>query len=858
MNRFETTNRTTQAGSPTNSRSVSAAWTSFWFPMLMTQVFLCSSLYADAVNWSDRVRVGDRSTGVVAAGDFDRDGQMDVAYSRNGGFQWYRGPSFDGDDDEYNIGDGFGTSYAATAADMNNDGWVDLVASDGTIGSSDPGELYVFLNPGNAAAVTQPWQRIVAYRNNDGTPRHPNDLEVHDMDGDGRLDIVIRSWTESKRFVIAFQNDDIDNWTVRTIDREDGGRSEGLAVGDIDNDGRPEIVASGEFLDNDNGWRSGGLTATIDDAFLREPVKTAIGDLDRDGQVDDIVMAKAERQGLIYIAWYRRVGNPVDGADAWERVILKNNVTNYHAIEVADFDNDGHTDVLAGTGFNGSQGISIFYGTNNGGDWAEDVVSTTEQLYVASIVDLDLDGDLDIVGPQRWQNAVHAYFNQRVNGDPANDEPPLAPSNLQATAVTSDRISLQWSDNANNETEFTIERRGGGSTGFEAIASVTANTSTFTDLVIPNTSYDYRVFARNGNGSSAFSNVASVTTPAPPVPDVEPPSTPTALRATTVTFNRIDLTWAPSSDNTGIVGYRVYVDGMLNASATDPRFTIGGVQPETRYLIEVSAVDSSDNESDRSSRIIVDTPSRPSVSESLIAHWTLDETSGDTVSETTGNLVGTTRGMPQWQPDAGRFGGALQFSGGEDAVDIGPLDVIGNGLTLAAWVRPISFADGANEGRIISKASGTLEQQHVWMLSLFENGTALRLRLSTNDGGTTTLISAEGVVPLGQWTHVAATYDGVRIRLYVDGDEVSSLAKTGDITVDATVSVSLGNQPDGVDPKGLNGELDDVYIFDRAFDTEEIIALRDGAQLDQDPNDSVAPLPPANLRLTSADQLKED
>ena len=812
---------------------------------------------ADSVSWSERVRVGDRSTGIIATGDFDRDGVVDVAYSRNGGFQWYRGPRYDGDTDEFDIGAGFGTSYGGTAADMNNDGWIDLVASDGTLGSEDPGELYVFLNPGRTQAITEPWQRIVVYRFDDGTPRHPNDLVVHDMDSDGRLDIVVRSWTESKRFIIAFQDASIDEWTVRSIARPDGNRAEGMAVGDIDNDGRPEIIASGEFLDSDDNWRTGNVAGfTLDDAFLRQAVKTRVADLDNDGQDDDIVMAKAERQELIYIAWYKLVGDPADGASAWDRTILKDNVTNYHAIEVADFDGDGHSDVLAGTGFNGSQGIRIFYGEDNGRRWTESFVSTTEQLYVASVIDLDADGDLDIVGPQRWQNAVHAYYNQSGGTSPSDDQTPAAPSGLQAIALSERSVSLQWQDNANNETEFDIQRSTVGDDNFRTIASIPANVTAYTDsdTLFPDTAYAYRVLARNGNGVSTFSNIASVTTPAPPVTDITPPTRPTALRATQVGFNRIELDWGPSSDDIGVVQYNVYANGIRVVETTETRASIVNAQSDTNYVVEVSALDASDNESQRSASIQVMTPPRPSTSAALVAHWPLDQMSGDEVGETAGQFSGMVTGEPQWQPNSGQYAGALRFNGGADAVDVTGLNVGGTGVTLAAWIQPLSFADGANEGRIISKAAGSTEQQHFWMLSLFEDGSAVRFRLKTQNGETTTLVGPISTVALGQWSHVAATYDGDQMRVYVDGVEVASSSKSGDIATDVNVGVALGNQPEGVDTKPFVGLIDDVYVFDRAFDAAEIVAVMAGDELSQNPTDSARPMPPTNLRVVAPPQ----
>jgi hypothetical protein len=90
---------------------------------------------------------------------------------------------------------------------------------------------------------------------------------------------------------------------------------------------------------------------------------------------------------------------------------------------------------------------------------------------------------------------------------------PAAPSNLQATAVSSTEIDLSWRDNSSNETGFSIEAVRNG--GFQEIGTVGAN-STGAQIVNlqPQTSYTFRVRARNASGTSAASNQVTVTTPA--------------------------------------------------------------------------------------------------------------------------------------------------------------------------------------------------------------------------------------------------------------------------------------------------------------------------------------------------------
>jgi hypothetical protein len=90
--------------------------------------------------------------------------------------------------------------------------------------------------------------------------------------------------------------------------------------------------------------------------------------------------------------------------------------------------------------------------------------------------------------------------------------PPAAPTSLVATAATDTQINLTWTDNANNESGFEIERSPDGST-WALRATVGANTTSYSDTgLTPNTIYYYRVRAYNANGYSAYSNTASATT----------------------------------------------------------------------------------------------------------------------------------------------------------------------------------------------------------------------------------------------------------------------------------------------------------------------------------------------------------
>ena len=126
---------------------------------------------------------------------------------------------------------------------------------------------------------------------------------------------------------------------------------------------------------------------------------------------------------------------------------------------------------------------------------------------------------------------------------------PAPPSNLTATAASTSQIDLKWKDNSGNETKFLINRKTGAGGTWSQIATVGANTTTYTNAgLAANTVYFYRVQAYNSLGSSAWSNEASAKTPSPPVPS--PPAPPSNLTAIAAAPGlSINLNWKDNSGN---------------------------------------------------------------------------------------------------------------------------------------------------------------------------------------------------------------------------------------------------------------------------------------------------------------------
>lgn len=97
--------------------------------------------------------------------------------------------------------------------------------------------------------------------------------------------------------------------------------------------------------------------------------------------------------------------------------------------------------------------------------------------------------------------------------DGAGGAPPPAPSALSATAMSSSEIDLTWTDNADDESGFEIERSLNGNNQWASIAAVDPNVTSYPDTgLAAATTYFYRLLAYNNNGDSPYSNIDSATT----------------------------------------------------------------------------------------------------------------------------------------------------------------------------------------------------------------------------------------------------------------------------------------------------------------------------------------------------------
>jgi chitodextrinase len=187
---------------------------------------------------------------------------------------------------------------------------------------------------------------------------------------------------------------------------------------------------------------------------------------------------------------------------------------------------------------------------------------------------------------------------------PADATPPSVPTGLSTTSIQSTSVALTW--------DAATDAGGSGLRDYRvyrdnALLATVAGT-TYTDTAVaPSTQYSYQVSARdNANNESSRSTVLAVTT----LGDTTPPSVPTGLITTTVQQTSVALAWNAATDTggSGLRDYRVYRDNVLLGIVIGTTYTDVTVVGNTQYSYEVAARDNANNESSRSTAVVVNTP----------------------------------------------------------------------------------------------------------------------------------------------------------------------------------------------------------------------------------------------------------
>jgi hypothetical protein len=205
------------------------------------------------------------------------------------------------------------------------------------------------------------------------------------------------------------------------------------------------------------------------------------------------------------------------------------------------------------------------------------------------------------------------------------------------------------------------------------------------------------------------------------------------------------------------------------------------------------------------------------VDPALVGWWKFDEGSGAVAADSSGNgNDGTLHGPVEWVAE-GKIGGAMAFTGPYNYVLVPNDNTLNptNTLTIAAWINP----SWTGNNRILQKSSGGGDNQYR-LLKEWGNNMVFHLPGLSPDR-----LEFVGLPPAGEWTHLAATYDGSSMKVYYNGVVAGQQASTGKMTV-SDGNLCIGTKhvtaPAGDE---YNGMLDDVRIYNGALTASEIIVL---------------------------------
>ena len=211
-----------------------------------------------------------------------------------------------------------------------------------------------------------------------------------------------------------------------------------------------------------------------------------------------------------------------------------------------------------------------------------------------------------------------------------------------------------------------------------------------------------------------------------------------------------------------------------------------------------------------------DATDNPHSENGLLGHWLLDSNGAELVDASTNRNDAAVVGNPQ--SISGPRGGALLLDGNDYAVVPNEAGLnVTDSITIATWIRP----EQVKTQYVIKKAIS--DSVDGYELSLSSRGTVF-VRFNRDSSGNDYRLDSNSKYPKtgSDWMHIAATYNGSTIRMYVNGELETS--KSANVEVAANdLDLHLGSGVDGY--RSFVGGLDDIRIYDRALSAEEVRTL---------------------------------
>jgi YD repeat-containing protein len=237
---------------------------------------------------------------------------------------------------------------------------------------------------------------------------------------------------------------------------------------------------------------------------------------------------------------------------------------------------------------------------------------------------------------------------------------------------------------------------------------------------------------------------------------------------------------------------------------------------------------------------------------SLMHRWSFDLGQGQVTYSELDTKFGNVYGEPIWDsedhapiPDST---GSLVLDSGKRVQVADPTDFIfGEGpFTFAAWVK---VRTGSGSNSIVNLGNPVNNGGMGYALYYYENSDQLNLKLrDENNNYISPYIGSFDIADT--WAHVAFTVDSSFVKVYLNGQQVKSLANTltGAVGYRSPYGLSFGEEVKYSSPSSLNGNLDDVRAYHEALTLDQIKNLYAVGEPGRDPSDpqSIEPDPVAH------------
>ena len=385
-------------------------------------------------------------------------------------------------------------------------------------------------------------------------------------------------------------------------------------------------------------------------------------------------------------------------------------------------------------------------------------------------------------------------------------------TNNQTVTTSPITVSGTASDSGlGNNGISSVTVNGIAATGGTATGSATANWS---QSIALNPGANTITVVGKDNSTNQNSTTVSITvTYNPSSPDTTGPAVAITSHTNnqTVTTSPITVSGTASDSglgNNGISSVTVNgiaaTGGTATGSATANWSQSIALNPGANTITVVAKDNSTNQNSTTVSITVTYSATQPT---GLVAAYGFNESSGTSVLDASGSNNNGTFGSGVTRTTSGKFGGALVFNGSSGLVTI-PNSAslqLTTGMTLEAWVNPSVVTSAWRD--VIYKGN-----DNYYLEGTSDNGG--RPGAGGTFGGAGAVTYGAAALAANTWTHLAVTYDRVTLRLYVNGAQVSSLARTGNIAT-STNPLQIGG--DSLFGQFFQGMIDEVRVYNVAL-----------------------------------------